>query len=262
MKRLLTIAATLAAAGTTSHGAALSLDGIDDFVSFVGTGVPTGAAAFTIGMWINPTSIPTGGQNGGQVTFWGTQGPANTANGFRLRGEDATRHYFWGNDHDENLTGSILADTTGPNGDGWHHFAVTYDGNQTVQYWNGAPLGAPRVAGAVNVADANYRIGSRIDAEYFHGLIDEVSIWNVPLGAGDIAGGFNQPIDASNPAVSPFLVAYFNFENGLIDVAGGDNNGTAQFGATIDAGANAPVPEPTAGVLGLFGALLLLRRRR
>ena len=165
------------------HGAhqpnshALSLDGDGDWVEFIGTGVPTGNDSFTIGAWIQPESIPTGGANGGTMTFWGNQA-GNQANGFRLRGDSGVRHYFWGNDHDENMGSSVLPETTGPNGDGWHHFAITYDGAQTAWYWNGAPLGNPRAVSNLTVADANYRIGSRLDAEYFHGHIDEVSIWN------------------------------------------------------------------------------------
>ena len=248
---------------SSARGGALSLDGVGDWVELVGTGFPTGDAPFTIGAWINPTSIPAGGANGGQVTFWGTQGPVNNSNGMRLRGEAGVRHYFWGNDHDENLPGSVLADTTGPSGDGWHHLAVTYDGSQTVWYHNGAPLGAPRAVSGVSVADANYRLGSRLDAEYFHGFIDEVSVWNVPLDAATIAGGYTLPIDANNPLVSPFLVAYYNFENGLSDVAGGDNGGTAMGEAFVDGGANAPiVPEPSSAILCLLGLTGLLARRR
>ena len=246
---------------SVARAGALSLDG-NSWVSFVGTNIPVGNDPFTIGVWINPTSIPTGGGNGGQITFWGNQA-GNQANGFRLRGNEGTRHYFWGNDHDENFGMNIMPDDTGPEGDGWHHLAITHSGSETNWYWNGAPLGNPRASAGVNVADANYRIGSRLGAEFFHGFIDELSIWNVELDAATIAAGFKAPIDANNPAVSPFLVAYWNFENGLVDVAGGDNNGTAEGGgAFVEPGINAPlIPEPTSIVLICLGALLLLTRR-
>ena len=249
---------------STSRGDAISLDGVGDWVELVGTDIPTGNAPFTIGAWINPTSIPAGGLNGGQVTFWGTQGPASTANGLRLFGESGVRHYFWGNDHDESYpSGSVLADTTGPNGDGWHHMAITYDGNQTTHYYNGQQLGSPRVAGSVNVAAANYRIGARLGAEFFHGFIDEVTIWNVPLDAPTIAAGYNRPVNASDPMISPFLVAYHDFENGLTDVAGGNNNGTFMGDAFIQAGVNAPlIPEPSSGMLCVLGALCLVGLHR
>lgn len=253
------------------EAAALSLDGDGDFVEFLGNGVPTGDSPFTIGAWINPTSIPAGGTSGGQITFWGTQGPANTSNGFRLAGESGVRHYFWGNDHDESLPGSVLPDTSNPGhtglvggaaNNGWHHLAITYDGSETNWYHNGSPLGSPRGVSGVNVADANYRIGSRIDAEFFHGFIDELSIWNVPLSPADIAAGWNQPVDYTNPAVSPALVAYWNFDGGPDDLAGGDNVLTFQGDSVIVSGADAFVPEPSTTLLGLLGVLVLFRRRR
>lgn len=236
----------------------MSLDGNGDFVTFVGTNIPIGNDPFTIQAWINPTSIPAGGSNGGQITFWGTQGPTSTANGFRLRGDSAVRHYFWGNDHDESLGGSILADTTGPNGDGWHHLGVTYDGTETNWYFNGSLIGTRAVSG-VNVADANYRIGSRLGAEFFDGYLDEISIWDRALSASEIAGGFGLKLrgDETN------LVALFDFEDGFVDVAGGDNIPSPQGDATILAAVNAPVPEPSRALLvvfGLAGALLLRRR--
>ena len=115
---------------------ALSLDGQGDWVSFVGDNIPVGNEPFTIGAWINPTSIPTGGGNGGQMTFWGNQA-GNQSNGFRLRGNTGVRHYFWGNDHDENFGFDIMSDDGGPNGDGWHHLAITHSGTQT--NWYGSP---------------------------------------------------------------------------------------------------------------------------
>ena len=268
MKKLLSAATILSASAGMSFGAALSLDGIDDWVDFIGTGVPTGASSFTIGAWINPISIPAGGVSGGQITFWGTEGPGGNANGFRQNSEDGLNHYFWGNDHvvDPVIgTPVSFSDTSGPNGDGWHHVAVSYnDGtNDSTIYLNGAPVSTLNRATDPSVAAAgSFLIGTRPTGEEFHGLLDEISIWNVPLDDATIAGAWNLPIDAGDPNVSPFLVAYWDFENGLTDVAGGDNNGTFAGDAFIDGNANAPIPEPTAGLLGVFGALLMLRRRR
>lgn len=260
MKKLTTAASILAASAGMSFGAALSLDGVDDWVELSGaTGVfPSGAAQFTIGAWVNPDV-----HGDSTITFWGNQA-GNAANGFRLKGAGTTRHYFWGNDHDTTGTGDISDNATGPNADGWHHFAITWDGAQTQWYWNGSPLEAPRAAAGINVFDGNHRIGSRLGAEFFDGLIDEISVWGVALDAATIAGGWNQPIDLGAPGVDQALIAYYNFENGLNDSAtlGGAQDGVAMGGAVIDPGANAPIPEPSAAIFGVLGALLMLRRRR
>jgi len=221
------------------------------------------ASSFTVGAWINPDG-PTSGSGGGQITFWGTEGPNGAANGFRMAGPTGVNHYFWGNDHLVTGLPSLIDNTGGPNADGWNHVAVSYNGgtNNSTWYLNGAPIGTLNRPADPNVVAANFLIGKRPGGEFFDGLIDEVSIWNVPLDDATIAAGWNQPVRFGDPQVSPFLVAYWDFENGLADAAGGDNNGTFQVNAFIDAGANAPIPEPAAAILGVFGALLMLRRRR
>jgi len=215
---------------------ALQLDGVGDIVTFPATGIPSGSSPFTIEVWINPASIPTGGADGGQITFWGNQS-ANQANGFRLRGATGVRHYFWSNDHDENFPIDILPDNTGPSADGWHHLAITFDGTQTRWYWNGAQLGNPRTAAGVNVAAVNHRIGSRLGAEYFDGYIDELRIWNTARSATEISDNMGLPMTGTEPG----LVAYWDFEGDFDDRAGGNNNGTPQDNASIEVSINAPI---------------------
>ena len=212
---------------------ALSLDGSGDYVTFDGIGLPEDNEPFTVEAWINPTSIPAGGASGGQITFWGNQS-SDQSNGFRLRGSTGVRHFFWGNDHDEDFGTDILPDATGTNG--WHHLAFSYSGSESRWYWNGAPLGNPRAVSDVNVVSANHRIGSRLNAEYFHGFIDEVRIWNKARTPAEIAADYDQDLAGSEPN----LVAYFDFESGYADSAGGDNDGTPVGNASIAAGINAP----------------------
>ncbi len=226
----------MACAQTIVQADVLELDGNGDYVTFPATGIPSGSASFTLEAWINPTSIPTGGENGGQMIFWGNES-ANQANGFRLRGPAGVRHFFWANDHDENLGQDILPNTTGPSGNGWHHLALTWNGTQTRWYWNGVPIGNTRTATGVNVAAVNHRLGSRPGGEFFHGYMDEVRIWSVARSASDIASDFQRELNGDEPG----LVAYWSFEGNLVDRAGGNNNGTGLGNATTTPGLNAPV---------------------
>ena len=91
-----------------THAGVLSLDGIDSWVSFENESgmIPVGDDPFTVEAWINPTG-PTSGGAGGQITFWGEQA-GNQSNGFRMRGPGGVRHYFWGNDHDEDFDEEII----------------------------------------------------------------------------------------------------------------------------------------------------------
>ena len=205
--------------------------------------IPTGDEVFTIESWINPTSVPSAG-DGGQITFWGTQGPVSTSNGFRLRGPAGVRHYFWGNDHDENFGIDILPDTTGvedPNNggnpSGWHHLAITYDGAQTIWYWNGDPLGNPRAVSGVNVADQDFRIGSRLNAEFFTGWIDELRIWNVARTPEEIQETLMTGLGGDEEG----LVAYWDFTNDFTDTSGNLHDATPVGNPTIDRFKNAPV---------------------
>lgn len=226
----------LAASALPLRAAALYLDGNGSYVTFLGANIPFGNEPFTIEAWINPTTIPTGGENGGQITFWGNQ-TANQANGFRLRGPSGVRHYFWSNDHDANFGMDILPDTTGPNGDGWHHLALTYNGSQTVWYWNGNVIGTRATAAGVSVAAVNHRIGCRLGAEFFHGYIDEIRIWNRARSGAEISANMNYTLYGTESN----LVAYFDFEGDLGDRAGGDNNGTFVGNAMIDNTKSPPI---------------------
>ncbi len=214
----------------------LELDGIDSWVELTNAdgGIPSGADAFTVEAWVNPDI-----HNDGHITFWGDQA-GNSANGFRLRGGGATRHYFWGNDHDTTSTGDLSDDASGLGGDGWHHLGVVWDGTQTQWYWNGSPLEEPRAAAGVNVSNGNHRIGSRLDAEFFDGYIDEVRIWDRARSAGEMASSFDDEL----PTNTAGLVAYYKFdaENDFADATGNGHDGTAMgLGASIDIALNAPV---------------------
>ena len=83
----------------------------------------------------------------------------------------------------------------------WHHIAGTYDGNKLQLYIDGQPKGTPEPASGMilpMLATSFVAIGSDdgrtycgCAGRYFWGLIDEASIYNRALSAGEIAAIYN-----------------------------------------------------------------------
>jgi len=104
-------------------------------------------------------------------------------------------------------TNATLTSTQGS----WTHVAITYDGSgaNTGQkiYINGADQAVTRVAATIGsgayVATENtdypLKIGSLLTGYFFTGNLDELSIWNKELTAGEVASIYNsgEPTDLS-----------------------------------------------------------------
>jgi len=277
MKNLTLITGLLAALALAlpagaANAAVVSLDGTDDYMSFGGTGVPTGNAVFSVEAWINTDTADKPGANEGQIVyFWGNESSDNS-HGLVLKDAthsavpDQVNFFVWAQPNATltQTTTDLANPTGGPNGDGWRYLAVTYDGSLRTIYVDGA-LEDSVADTSMTIAAANYMIGKRPGGEAFDGLIDEVRIWNKALSAGEIAAQWNQKLTGSESG----LVAYFDFENGTTDVAGGNNTGTLFNGASIDLNSNAPlvfeaatIPEPASLAVWALGALGLVWYRR
>jgi hypothetical protein len=92
----------------------------------------------------------------------------------------------------------------------WTHLATTYDGDSLRLYVNGELVWTEPLVGDIQNADsAALRIGGNsVWGEYFSGLIDEVRIYNRPLGADEILSDSRSPIGASGgaaPGASTFF---------------------------------------------------------
>ena len=70
----------------------------------------------------------------------------------------------------------------------WTHYALTFDGAVATTYQDGVPLQAVRQSVVPDVAGVPLWIGrcQGLGAEFFHGLIDEVGIWNRALSAQEV----------------------------------------------------------------------------
>jgi sugar lactone lactonase YvrE len=99
----------------------------------------------------------------------------------------------------------------------WHHIAGTYDGNQLQLYIDGLPRGNPEPASGtilpmlvnsfVAIGSDDGRSYCGCTGRYFRGLIDEASIYNRALSAGEIASIYNAdsagkcPLPATGPVI-------------------------------------------------------------
>ena len=120
----------------------------------------------------------------------------------------------------------------------WHHIAGTYDGNKLQLYIDGQPRGNPEPAsGAIlpMLVNSFVAIGSDdgrtycgCTGRYFWGLIDEASIYNRALSAGEIAAIYNADSAGKCPLalVPPVIVSQPTNQT----VTAG---GTATFGVVV-----------------------------
>ena len=140
-------------------GGALDFDGSDDSISMTGLAT-SGLSSFTISIWINPSTIQSGGflcaeplpRNNGLIidTVWGSMI-------FRFTLNSTAYH----------LT------TTYPNTDVWSHIVGTYNGTGLTMYVNGIAVSSLSAEGTTDKTD--WIIGYQ-QSGYFDGMLDEARI--------------------------------------------------------------------------------------
>ena len=153
----------------------------------------------------------------------------------------------------------------------WHQLAFVYDGSQERMYLDGSLVGSQTVSGSIGNASGISVIGADPRADStgaggfdpsFRGYIDTLRVSNNARYSGasytPVAG------DLSSDANTQLL---YNFNEApgsttIADLSGNGHTGTLGTGFT---GSTSPqlVPEPaTAGLLGLSGLILAVRRRK
>ncbi|MCK4757050.1 MAG: DUF2341 domain-containing protein [Thermoplasmata archaeon] len=130
---------------------------------------------------------------------------------------------------------------------GWNHVVLTYDsalGSDHMKlYVNGTLAGQTDCAGGISTNGNDLIIGDKIA---FNGTIDEVSIWNYSLSAGEIFESYNTTL---NNYYSQSIGGEWHFEEGsgdtVLDSTLNENDGTLM---PDFAGGNAPTR--VAGITG------------
>ncbi|HWX21951.1 MAG TPA: LamG-like jellyroll fold domain-containing protein, partial [Candidatus Binatia bacterium] len=168
-------------------GTAFKLDGVN---SYVNLGTWSAGSNWTLEAWVNPSSLPSG-----RHTIIGS----------------LNNCFDWGLEMTDGQLGVQLRPPGGcstflgsgvfPSPNVWYHFTATFDGTNAAVYVNGV-LGGTAAAQQNYIGDATgLRIGSSVCCgEYFPGLVDEVTLYNRPLSAAEIASIYN-----AGPAGKRFL---------------------------------------------------------
>ena len=189
-------------------GGALSFDGVDDEVIILDTSnsVLDIAEAVTIAMWVKPTS----------------QGPNQVHNYLFKDNAYVLQANYIGYELSSRLSNKRIGSAnTDPVTGEWQHVAITWDvtSAQATWYYNGQPDGVSAFDQPLRVNNDAIALGGRIntDAGQFHGLIDDVWLFDSKLNDTDIQalydyGAENLPSDSIAPILSqPFPVGALPF---------------------------------------------------
>jgi hypothetical protein len=188
--------ATITTGGQGISGEALQLDGesFAQLMDYKGIG---GKAPRTVSLWVK-TAV-----NQANGTFFIGWGDTGYAQGIRfdlgLQGErnDQLRNEYNAGSYALSSTGTPITN------DVWHHIAVTYDGNRNVAFYlDGDPYGTAVLTwDLATLLTEDVVIGTGIReatewdtlARWTEGLIDDVQIYSVALGADEITWLYNNP---------------------------------------------------------------------
>ena len=120
-----------------------------------------------------------------------------------------------------------------------YHIAATYNGQFIRYYVNGCLTGEMAWSGDMIQNDLITAIGqqSSCECEQYRGYIDEVRIWNVARTQQEIADNM---LNLPNPGAQAGLLAYYKFDNDLINAQGN----AAWDGAPVGAPQFDLIPEP------------------
>jgi hypothetical protein len=204
-----------------SHHHALMFDGNDDYVHIADAGFFDFADAFSVEVWVKPLSVTAQWDNRGIVTGQTTGVPTlHPRWGIEQGHSTYARWYFW-----------VCAEGGQPSckapmpeleiGE-WQHLAGTYDGSRIWTYHDGQPVSSVSYSG--DVTDVNFMYLGRSELS-FHGVIDEVRIWNVTRSPAEVQANMNRKLDGNEPG----LVGYWRLDEGggqaVSDATGNSSDG-------------------------------------
>ena len=151
----------------------LSFNGSNNYITYPTAGLPYGASARTISIWLNPSSL----SNGWALSY----GNAT-----------ATQSNFIGVYSGVINYGGYSNDVSGPapSINTWYHVVGIYDGTTAYMYINGYLYTS--LARTWNTVANNFQLGRQTNGgEYWNGKIGEAQIYNRALSATEIVALYN-----------------------------------------------------------------------
>ena len=171
-----------AAAKPGKAGLALEFAGSEQYVECPDQPSLNPASALTICAWVwNRAAVrPNGADDIVSKEEWG----GGSGRGFCLRLHDRRANFNFGSGPDWL---QVQAPQPLPQGE-WQHLAGIYDGQNEVLLVNGVEVGSQSTTKAISASPRPLRIGRGpfADDRRFHGLVDEVAIFDMALTAADI----------------------------------------------------------------------------
>ena len=216
----------------------LNYDGLDDYVEVPDSLDLNLSSAITIEGWFKP----------GSVEHSRIMGKHSPHTGYAFSIDPDAFSFGIGNGFTDRNTFSITIPVTGE----WFHLAGTFDGSVMKLYINGSFESFTDFSSSIGVTVNPFTLGNYYTwyslpaDQYFKGLIDDVSIYNMALSPAQIESIYQ---DKNHPTSG--LVAHWQFNEGsggTVTDSAGDNDGTIHGPAwSSDHRPNAPCATPTPG---------------
>ena len=197
-------------------GGALQLDGSSTLTTASGmfpTGVPTGAASYTVACWIKPAVLNSGGWIG-----YGTNATSE-GNNFRLAGSNSVWDYYYANDMSATMSSGNLFD-------GNYHLVVgTYSSATSTEtlYIDGQNLASRTVTPNIVAQNgaAGFIIGKTLNDMDFTGSIDDLFIANQPMTSAQVSSLYAYGTNVGNANLLPAATALTIGAGSTFDLGGG-----------------------------------------
>jgi VCBS repeat-containing protein len=166
------------------YGAALSFDGVNDWVTINDTAALDLTTGMTVEAWVLPSTVS------GWRTVLLKERTGGLSYGLYTSGDGTRPSGYVAAPSDINVIGATSLSTTS-----WTHVAMTYDGVTLRLFVNGSQVTSRALSTPITTSTGALRIGGNsVWGEYFQGRIDDVRIYNRALTATEIQTDMNTPI--------------------------------------------------------------------